>query len=91
MASGHEFIKGVDNVLDIIENMIHMKNDLSFAKKLNVTVAGNGSTYDKSEEGVIPEGMTFLFDYRKRLKTEMNDKKRIIQTKLAELAELEAA
>lgn len=90
MASGHEFIKGVDNVLDNIDNMIHMKNDLSFAKELNVTVAGNGSTYDKSEEGVIPEGMTFLFDYRKRLKTEMNDKKRIIQTKLAELAALES-
>lgn len=91
MASGHEFIKGVDNVLDNIDRMIDMKNDLSFAKELNVTVTGNGSTYDKSEEGVIPEGMTFLFNYRKQLKTEMNDKKRILQAKIAELAELEAA
>ncbi len=89
MASGHEFIKGVDNVLDNIDLMIDMKNDLSFAKELNLTVAGNGSTYDKAEEGVIPEGMTFLFNYRKELKTEMNDKKRILQTKLARLAELE--
>lgn len=91
MASGHEFIKGVDNVLDNIDRMIDMKNDLSFAKELNVTVAGNGSTYDKSVEGVIPEGMTFLFNYRKQLKTEMNDKKRILQTKIAELATLEVA
>ena len=91
MASGHEFIKGVDNVLDNIERMIDMKNDLSFAKELNITVTGNGSTYDKSEEGVIPEGMTFLFNYRKHLITEMNDKKRIVQAKIAELAELEAA
>lgn len=88
-ASGHEFIKGVDNVLDNIELMIDMKNDLSFAKKMNLTVAGNGSTYDKSQEGVIPEGMTFLFNYRKSVKTEMNEKKRILQDKIAELHELE--
>lgn len=88
--SGHEFIKGVDNVLDNIELTLNMQNDLSFAKELNVAVAGNGSTYDKSEIGVIPEGMTFLFDYRKSLKTEMNEKKKIIQSKIAELAELEA-
>jgi len=91
IASGHEYIKGVDNVLDNIDLMIDMKNDLSFAKELNVTVAGNGSTYDKSEIGVIPEGMTFLFNYRKQLKTEMNEKKRLLQIKIAELAELETA
>lgn len=83
--------QGVDNVLDNIDLMIDMKNDLSFAKELNVTVAGNGSTYDKSEIGVIPEGMTFLFNYRKQLKTEMNEKKRLLQIKIAELAELETA
>lgn len=88
-ASGHEYIKGVDNVLDNIERTLEMKNDLSFAKKLGVTVAGNGSTYDKSTVGVIPEGMAFLFNYRKSIKTEMNEKKRILQDKIAELAKLE--
>lgn len=90
VGSGHEFIKGVDNVLDNIERTLHMQNDLSFAKTLNVTVAGNGSTYDKSVVGVIPEGMSFLFDYRKSIKNEMNDNKRILQAKIAELAKLES-
>lgn len=88
--SGHNYIYGVDNVLDNIANFVDMKTDLSWAKEKNVTVAGNGSTYDKSTEGVIPEAMTYLFNYRKSLKNKMKEEKKLLQKKIEELHRLEA-
>ena len=67
-----------------------MNTDLSWAKEKNVTVAGNGSTYDKSTAGVIPEAMTYLFNYRKTLKNKMKEEKKLLQKKIEELHRLEA-
>ena len=38
---------------------------------------------------VIPEAMSYLFDYRKSLKGQMKDQNRILQQKIKELHELE--
>lgn len=88
-SSGHEHIFDANNVLDNIANFIEMSTDTSFAKRLNVTVAGNGSTYDKTVDGVIPSAMTFLFNERVILKTEMKEKQKLLQKKIEELKELE--
>ena len=89
-SSGHPNIYGINNVLDNIDNFIDMSTDLSWARDKNVTVAGNGSTYDKSTEGVIPQSMTMLFNYRKSLKNEMKEAKKKLQVKIKELHELES-
>ena len=88
--SGHNHIYGVKTVLDNVAEFIDMNTDLSWAKEKNVTVAGNGSTYDKSTEGVIPEAMTYLFNYRKTLKNKMKEEKKLLQKKIEELHRLEA-
>lgn len=87
--SGHPYIKGTKSVADNIVNTINMETDLSWSKELNYTVAGNGSAYDKSVKGVIPEAMTFLFNYRKSLKTQMKKQKSSLQGKIEELHKLE--
>lgn len=78
-SSGHEYIKGVKTVAENIEATIDMKHDLSFAKELNVSVAGNGSTYRLDIDGVLPQAMQNLFNYRKSLKTEMKEKAKLLQ------------
>ena len=88
--SGHNHIHGVKTVLENVENFINMATDLSWAKEKNVTVAGNGSTYDKSTEGVIPAAMTMLFNYRKLLKNKMKEEKKKLQLKIEELHKLES-
>lgn len=88
--SGHNHIHGVKTVLENVENFINMTTDLSWAKEKNVTVAGNGSTYDKSTEGVIPAAMTMLFNYRKLLKNKMKEEKKKLQLKIEELHKLES-
>ena len=88
-SSGHEYLFGADNVLDNIELMHTRRHDTDFAKKLNVTLTGNGSCYTKEFEGVIPKAMTFLYNYRKKMKEEMKSKKRLLQAKLLELKALE--
>ena len=88
--SGHPHLHGVKTVLDNIDNFVDMKNDLSFLKVKNATIAGNGSMYDKSSAGVIPEAMDYLFNYRKVLKNEMKEKKKLLQKKLEILKQLES-
>lgn len=87
--SGHPYLHGVKTVQDNISNFIEMKTDLSFLDEMNATIAGNGSMYDKSFVGVIPEAMEYLFNYRKSLKNEMKEKKKLLQKKLEELHRLE--
>ena len=89
-SSGHPNIYGINNVLDNIDNFIDMSTDLSWARDKNVTVAGNGSTYNKDIDGVIPMAMTMLFNYRKSLKDKMKDEKKLLQKKLEELHKLES-
>ena len=79
----------VDNVDKLIIDLINGDIDTSSLVERNLTMAGNGSTYDKSIEGVIPEAMTYLFNYRVELKTEMKEKNKILQKKLEEIHELE--
>lgn len=86
--SGHEYIHGVNNVETFIEDMIEMKPDLSFAKDMNVSIAGNGSLYDKNIKGVIPDAMEMLFNYRKELKTKMKSEYKILEKKKEELEAL---
>lgn len=88
--SGHNHIFGVSTVLDNINTFVNMEANLDWAKAKNVTVAGNGSTYDKSVNGVIPEAMTFLFNYRVQLKTQMKKEQKMLQLKLEELHKLES-
>lgn len=87
--SGHPYIKGTKEVPDNVVNIINGDVDLSWAKEHNLAVAGNGSAYDKTTVGVIPEAMSYLFDYRKSLKGQMKDQNRILQQKIKELHELE--
>lgn len=87
--SGHPHIKGTKEVPDNVVNIINGDVDLSWAKEQNLSVAGNGSAYDKTTVGVIPEAMSYLFDYRKSLKGQMKDQNRILQQKIKELHELE--
>ncbi len=86
--SGHEYIHGIRTVESAIVGMINHSMDLSFAKDRNVTVAGNGSTYDKSIEGVIPSAMEFLFNQRVKLKNEMKEKKKLLQKMIEEEKDL---
>ena len=87
--SGHPYIKGTKSVPDNVVNIINGDVDLSWAKEQNLSVAGNGSAYDKTTVGVIPEAMSYLFDYRKSLKGQMKDQNKILQQKIKELHELE--
>lgn len=86
--SGHEYIHGVNNVESFIDDMIEMKPDLSFAKDMNVSIAGNGSLYDKNVKGVIPDAMEMLFNYRKELKTKMKNEYKILEKKKEKLEAL---
>lgn len=90
-SSGHQYLLGVDSVLENVDNLIEMKTDLSYAKERNVTIAGNGSSYAKNVNGVIPSAMTMLFEYRKQLKNEMKENKKLLQKKIEELHKLEKA
>lgn len=90
-SSGHDYLHGVKSVLENVDNLIDMKTDLSYAKERNVTIAGNGSSYNKSIEGVIPSAMRMLFEYRKQLKNEMKENKKLLQKKIEELHKLEKA
>ena len=87
--SGHPYIKGTKSVPDNVVNIINGDVDLSWAKEQNLSVAGNGSAYDKTVQGVIPSAMAMLFDYRKSLKNQMKEQNRILQQKIKELHELE--
>lgn len=88
--SGHPYIHGTKDVLENIDNMIEFETDLQWAKDNNLSVAGNGSAYDKSIEGVIPAAMTYLFNYRVELKSEMKKQKKKLQSKIEELHKLES-
>lgn len=88
-SSGHRYLHGVAGVMNNVDNFIEMKSDLTYAYNSDLTVAANGSSYDKTKEGVIPQAMTMLFNYRKELKTEMKKVKQQWQNKIKELNELE--
>ena len=88
-SSGHQYLHGVNSVMDNVDNFIEMKSDLNYAYNNNLTVAANGSSYDKTKDGVIPQAMTMLFNYRKEIKTEMKKVKQKWQDKIKELNELE--
>ena len=75
----HDYIDDVYSVETCVEQMIDMDVDLKFAKDMNCCVAGNGAMFDKNIQGVIPEAMTMLFNYRKELKDNMKSKKKIIE------------
>lgn len=88
-SSGHDYIHGVKDKLETIDAMVEGSLDLSFAKELNVTVAGNGSMYRKDVLGVIPRAMSSLFELRKSLKGLKKSYDRQLQSKIEELHKLE--
>lgn len=53
------------NDISGIDDYISMKKDLSFAKKQDVAVLGNGSTYTRKKMGIFNELVTDMFGKRK--------------------------
>lgn len=86
--NGHGYIHTIKNVTSNVDGMIDNEIDLDFAKDMNVSVAGNGSLYDRSIDGVIPKAMTTLFKYRKSLKDQMKKEQKLLQKKLEEYDKL---
>lgn len=56
---------------NILEDMICMKHDLSYAIEKNVAVAANGSSYTREKHGMLPEIITGMFGMRKSYKNKM--------------------
>ena len=72
-------LKSNRDLQDIIEKMLKFEYDTKIAHDKEYTIAANGSMYDKSFIGIIPETMSYLFDTRKRIKREMKDIEREIE------------
>lgn len=72
------------NPMDTMFSMVDMKWDNSIAKDNNWAVAGNGTMYDKSFEGVIPATMAYLSEERDKAKILMKVKKRELEKLLSE-------
>lgn len=64
-------MKSKENVDDIINGMLDMSYDTSFAHTKGYCIAANGTMYTKDKIGVIAETMEYLFDERVVIKTEL--------------------
>ena len=64
-------MKSKEHVDDIINGMLDMSYDTSFAHKKGYCIAANGTMYTKDKIGVIAETMEYLFDERVVIKTEL--------------------
>lgn len=64
-------MRSKENVNDIINGMIEMEYDTSFAHKKGYCIAANGTMYRKDKVGVIAETMEYLFNERVVIKNEL--------------------
>lgn len=81
-----ETIVDGDGAERILEKLIDMQVDLSHLKAHNLSMAANGSTYDRSKNGIMPEITANMFAGRKAYKNLMLDKKREAEAVKKELA-----
>lgn len=54
-----------------MNRMLRREIDTDVSKSQGLAMAANGSTYDKTRQGVIPRAMQMLFDERKAVKQKM--------------------
>lgn len=73
----------------ILEDLVSMQMDLAFLKERNLSMAANGSKYDRSKLGIMPEITAGMFAGRKKYKNMMLDKKREAEMIKAILAKKE--
>lgn len=86
--SPESLIKGQDdNRFDTLQKILTRAYDTASAKAKGHGVAGNGSVFDQSIDGVLPETMKYLMEERDIVKGEMKSKDRILQKVKAELKE----
>lgn len=54
--------------LDKIENLIDMKEDLSWIRDADVAMLANGATFKRDSQGILPELVAGMFSSRKEFK-----------------------
>lgn len=74
------------NDVSEVDEYIRMEKDLSFAKKKNVTVLANGSTYTREKQGIFTELVTDMFKKRKDYQGKKKAALRELETIDAEIA-----
>lgn len=57
--------------LDKIDDLIDMKEDLSWIKDANVAMLANGATFKRDSQGILPELVSGMFSSRKAFKKHM--------------------
>lgn len=57
--------------LDKIDDLIDMKEDLSWIKEVDVAMLANGATFKRDSQGILPELVAGMFSSRKAFKKHM--------------------
>lgn len=58
--------------LDKIDDLIDMKEDLSWIKEVDVAMLANGATFKRDGQGILPELVAVMFSSRKAFKKHAN-------------------
>lgn len=78
--SPESLIKGQDdNRFDTLKKILHREYETDSIREKGHGVAGNGSVFDQSIDGVLPETMEFLMEERDVVKSEMKDYKNYME------------
>lgn len=78
--SPESLIKGQDdNRFDTLKKILHREYDTDKICEKGHGVAGNGSVFDQSIDGVLPETMKYLMEERDVVKDSMKQRKRNIE------------
>lgn len=80
-----EFNMSPETIIDgripvTIDSLLDKKEDLSFLKEQNITMAANGICFRKDKQGVLPKLMHQYYDNRLVAKKQMLEKKKELET-----------